>query len=229
MRKILGMVIFVITGFSILFSFFIIKVYGDIIDILFYTLFIICSLTISVLINKRNKIFVLAVETINIICISSLNKINGFPDKELKNIIIIGAFFVMDIILILFFIRNKNRRTVILMFFILNCKIFQLPADTTRQLIFSGKIYLEEFKNNEIRLELITKIKENKLFILGKHNGYEIVIVFNKNIYNDLYEYGKEYWLIDGKGSMDAQIPNYQFWERAVLKEIFNSVRKIER
>lgn len=229
MRKMFETTIFVIIGFSILFSFYTIKVYGDIIDILFYTFFIICSLILSVLIYKRNKIFILTIEIINIICVSSLNKINGFPDKELKNVISMSVFFIMDIILILLFVKNKNRGSVILMFLILNCKILQLPADATRQLIFSDKIYLEELGNKEVSLELITKIKGNKLFVLGKYNNDEIVVVFNKNTNDDLYEYEKEYWLIDGKGSMDAQISNYQFWEKTVLIKIFNSVRKNEK
>jgi hypothetical protein len=229
MRKILEMAIFVIIGLSILFGFYTIKIYGDMIDIVFYTFFIICSSILSALIYKRNKLFILIIEIINITCVSSLNKINGFPDKELKNIVAITAFFAMDVILISFFIKNKNKCTAVLMFFILNCKIFQLPTDVTRQLIFADRINLEGFENRNINFELITKTDENKLFIIGNHNGNGIVMVFTKSSNNGLYEFEKEYWLIDGKGSMDVQIPNYQFWEKAVLIKIFNySIRKNE-
>ncbi|MDR1072801.1 MAG: hypothetical protein LBL45_03905 [Treponema sp.] len=111
----------------------------------------------------------------------------------------------------------------------MNCKIFQLLIDITRQLIFTDRINLEKFKNKKINFELIAKTEGNKLFILGNHNSDEIVMVFTKSGNNGLYEFEKEYWLIEGKGSMDAQIPNYQFWEKAVLIKIFNSIRKNEK
>jgi hypothetical protein len=104
----------------------------------------------------------------------------------------------------------------------LNCGIFQLPIDITRQLVFANKINVEGFENNRIRLEFITKTDETRLFVLGRNTSNEIVVVFRKDGNNDLYVFEKEYWLLDGTGSMDAQIPNYQFWERAVLMKIFS-------
>jgi hypothetical protein len=104
-----------------------------------------------------------------------------------------------------------------------------MPSNIFRQIYFSKYINTEEFyrQNQRKIVNFITKIDKvnKKIYTLGKiNNNQGAVFVFTRQ--NDLYEFQSEYWLLDGSGSMDAQIPNYPMPLQLLLSLLFEKSRQ---
>jgi hypothetical protein len=159
--------------------------------------------------------------------IISLNKIIGYPDKELKNIYFIIVIIIIDVLSLVFFIKKViNKKIFFVILIIIHTPVISIPANIFRQIYFSKHIDMEKFyqKNHRKTVSFITKIDMNnkKIYALGKiNNDQDVVFVFNQQ--NDLYEFQSEYWLLDGHGSMDAQIPNYPMSLQLLFALLFES------
>ncbi|WP_157229220.1 hypothetical protein [Leptospira alstonii] len=151
--------------------------------------------------------------SLNLVFLDSLNKVDGYPDKELAFGLFLFAILLYHFWMLFLFIKyGKKYSTLIatnLLVLYLSSFVL-LPISIIRQFVASKtvkEISTQEKKNT--RILYFTKILSNTAYAIGRKEysdgDYDVVLVFH---FEGQYVYDRTLWLVSGQGSMDAQIPN---------------------
>ena len=205
--------------------------YGDCIDVFNY---ILSSGLILLLIIKftkpplnRNILIILLWITNNIVFLDSLNRVDGYPDKEMTKGFAIFIYFVLHvwIFCLLIIYKKKYLKLIIATLVIIHCSgIFLVPGSIIRQ-YFGCKLTKpshETLNFNELYFTKITteRIFSISMYLSNKNNDEEIsyaTLVYN-NEKKNYYVFEDFKMLLDGWGSMDAQIPNQSYFYKEISK-----------
>jgi hypothetical protein len=146
----------------------------------------------------------------------ALNRVNGYPDKELWPLAMLLGWGSLHLAaLVLRRTLWQERRILLALACVVYLPIVELPAWSLRQA--AGAWLVERPSPAGPAVAYYSKIGRDKAYAVGKSTaGSNTVLVFERHA--NRYRFERQVDLLDGHGSMDRQSPNLPWLLTLVLR-----------